>query len=385
MTKDSVRLSKPDLVIEPDTQKYRDSMARVTRLVSFTAIGIHTIFILDDLVNNPDIFWQLFFIKILIAVPILGIAFLTYFERCKQYCECLLIAVLIMIMGSAFWHSSLLTESTFIPISTVFCTTFSASIIPWKPRWHISVVLLCIVAVILNHMLLGSGVLWPLPKTHVISIVFCISSLVIMNYSLRQRLELADTTSKMRASEQQAHALAEQFGKLANTDFLTDAGNLRSFHDYADLLIADVQSGERSLCVILMDLDRFKEVNDQYGHAVGDDVLTQFVQLCRRQFRGECHVSRIGGEEFAVLVPDVGQDRAINLAESFRELLANTVMYTPDDKNITPLKVTVSIGISEVMMDETDVKRAIKRCDQALYLAKEAGRNKVVTWTASLT
>lgn len=359
-------------------------MAIVTRLVSYTAIGIHAVFILEDWINNPEVFWQLFFIKFLITAPILSIIFLTYIERCKQHCEYSLIAVLIIIMGSAFWHSSLLAETTLIPLATVFCTTFSASIIPWKRRWHISVVVLCVAAVILNHMLLSTGEFWPLPKTHILSVIFCISSLVIMNYSLNQRIELADATGKMRESERQARELAEQFGKLANTDFLTDAGNLRSFHDYADALINDVQTGELSLYVILMDLDRFKEVNDQYGHAVGDDVLTQFVQLCRRQFSGEYHLSRIGGEEFAVLVPGVDQNQAVALAEGFRELLANTVVHIPDDKNLTPLKVTVSIGISEVSFGETDVKRAIKRCDQALYSAKEKGRNKVVSWVHGL-
>jgi len=131
----------------------------------------------------------------------------------------------------------------------------------------------------------------------------------------------------------------------------------------------------KSLSVLVCDLDRFKSVNDTYGHAAGDEVLKQFAQRATQSMRNIDMVARFGGEEFVILLPDTDGDNALKAAERLCKKVGATPMDVadaPDGK----LTVTVSIGVASTQMAMPG-EELIKLADAALYRAKQGGRNQV--------
>jgi diguanylate cyclase (GGDEF)-like protein len=124
------------------------------------------------------------------------------------------------------------------------------------------------------------------------------------------------------------------------------------------------------LSLIMIDIDHFKEVNDKYGHQIGDSVIIKTVQLISKNIRKEDIFGRWGGEEFIVLLPQTGLVQACVVAQNLRKVVQDTTFNKVGKK-------TISLGVSEFTLDEDDFS-FIKRSDDALYKAKEGGRNKVV-------
>jgi len=125
----------------------------------------------------------------------------------------------------------------------------------------------------------------------------------------------------------------------------------------------------------MLDLDRFKKINDTYGHAMGDAVLQHFAQLLRKAFRKIDLVARVGGEEFAVILPGSDLAGARPWAERLRKIVARTPLVH-DGKTIS---MTVSIGVATMVPSDSDADTTFIRADNALYRAKENGRNQVET------
>ncbi|MFP4154754.1 MAG: PAS domain S-box protein [Halothiobacillaceae bacterium] len=167
---------------------------------------------------------------------------------------------------------------------------------------------------------------------------------------------------------------------LASTDELTGLANRREFMNRAETEILRMRRGATALSVLMLDLDHFKDVNDRFGHAVGDAVLRRFATLCRSTFRRSDLPGRLGGEEFAVLLPDTSEAGAIRIAERFRQAVEETRW---SDLGVS-LSITVSIGGTGVVADEGNIEAALARADRALYGAKSAGRNRV-DWLAADT
>ena len=137
--------------------------------------------------------------------------------------------------------------------------------------------------------------------------------------------------------------------------------------------IAAATRQEHSLCLALIDLDQFKQINDRFGHAVGDQVLTQAAEVFRAHFRGSDLVARVGGEEFAVLLPDCTLDDARQRCESLR-----TAYAAHDWRSIeSELQSTLSGGL--VLWRGETGSRLLARVDSLLYAAKQEGRNRIVT------
>jgi diguanylate cyclase (GGDEF)-like protein len=126
---------------------------------------------------------------------------------------------------------------------------------------------------------------------------------------------------------------------------------------------------------MMIDLDHFKRINDTHGHDVGDEVLRRVGQTLRQVMRGTDIFGRMGGEEFAVAMPETGLADAMNVAERLRERFAEVRVPTWSE----PVAFTVSIGISHLNSAETLLSQLIKRADEALYEAKRRGRDLVVT------
>ncbi|RCV91846.1 sensor domain-containing diguanylate cyclase [Billgrantia montanilacus] len=172
-------------------------------------------------------------------------------------------------------------------------------------------------------------------------------------------------------------ALEEKLKMQALTDPLTGLGNRRYLEDQAVMEIARAERSGASLSLIAIDLDHFKRVNDTYGHDVGDLVLQAFAKLARQVLRDGDVLCRMGGEEFAVLLPDTNREQALQVAERLREAVATTPAKV--DQDVTEdgaLAYTTSLGVTLVSAREGSLKPAIKRADQGLYAAKEAGRNR---------
>lgn len=162
---------------------------------------------------------------------------------------------------------------------------------------------------------------------------------------------------------------------LAYRDELTELPNRRGATRQLEVLISRARRHGHQLCVLLIDADRFKAVNDDHGHAAGDVVLRELAHRLRDRVRREDLVGRWGGEEFLVALPETTPDAAMAVAESLREAVA----AEPIDADGTELRVTVSIGLSGWTGEPLD--ELVDRADQALYAAKAAGRDRVMVET----
>ncbi|WP_254795296.1 GGDEF domain-containing protein [Halomonas sp. QHL1] len=176
--------------------------------------------------------------------------------------------------------------------------------------------------------------------------------------------------------------LEARLAQQALTDPLTGLGNRRFFEDQAAMEMARAQRSGAPLSLIAIDLDHFKHINDTYGHDVGDKVLQAFANTARAQLRDGDVLCRIGGEEFAVLLPDTSREQAMQVAGRLRQSVeVSRVEVDPEVMKAESLTYTASLGVTLVSAKETSLKPAIKRADQGLYAAKEAGRNQVY-WRA---
>jgi len=159
--------------------------------------------------------------------------------------------------------------------------------------------------------------------------------------------------------------------KLAETDPLTNLLNRRAFMQAADDAMSHYERHERPIATLVVDIDHFKLFNDQYGHAAGDAVIRRTGELIAQTLRENDKVARFGGEEFVVLLREVSEHEAHELAERVRVI----VEESRTEVDGQALSVTVSIGCAAITGQERDVEELIERADRALYDAKAAGRN----------
>lgn len=182
---------------------------------------------------------------------------------------------------------------------------------------------------------------------------------------------LGGLRAKLRKATEDLGAALTRAEELATTDPLTGCSNRRQVIAQLELEAARAARGE-PFCVCLADLDRFKQINDSFGHAAGDEVLVAFVSAARRTLRPTDALGRWGGEEFLVVLAQTPCAEAATIAERLRGLAEGAVMPGLPAAQ----RVTVSIGVAEYRIGET-VVQTVGRADQALYAAKQAGRNRV--------
>jgi diguanylate cyclase (GGDEF)-like protein len=174
-------------------------------------------------------------------------------------------------------------------------------------------------------------------------------------------------------SRQRQHRAA--LSRLALQDWLTDADNRRGFFEKAQQELLRSSSRGAASTLLLLDLDEFKSVNDRFGHACGDATLIQVTRCLRRELRTYDLLARVGGEEFAVLLPQTALDVAQQVADRLLMAAASAHTSTAGDREVAP--VTVSIGIAHSHPQES-LDALMERADKALYAAKRAGRNRWV-------
>ncbi len=168
--------------------------------------------------------------------------------------------------------------------------------------------------------------------------------------------------------------------RLAATDSLTGVVNRRHLLEQGNREIERARRYGQPLTLLLLDIDHFKAVNDKFGHAVGDLALVKFAQCCQAALRGPDVLGRIGGEEFAVLLPATAEPGARVCAERLRRDVSELEIETES----FPLRLTVSIGLAPYVDGDTSIGDTVKRADRALYEAKRSGRNRVISSTATL-
>jgi diguanylate cyclase (GGDEF)-like protein/PAS domain S-box-containing protein len=177
--------------------------------------------------------------------------------------------------------------------------------------------------------------------------------------------------------------LEQKLQEMATTDSLTKLPNRRHFmerlHEQLNLLARGISQHSS---IMMIDLDHFKSINDTFGHSTGDLVLQQVAQLMREQLRKVDIPGRLGGEEFAILLPGVGTEEARVSAERLRLAIANNPRILNEGDE---LYHSISIGISEILTTDTDIKIPLARADKALYQAKQQGRNQVIIADSSWT
>jgi|GEM_PF-888665 len=177
-----------------------------------------------------------------------------------------------------------------------------------------------------------------------------------------------DITSRKR--------MEAELQRLATTDTLTGIANRRHFMRQLDLELERVRRYGKAAALLMLDLDHFKCVNDEYGHAAGDAVLRHFVDLTLRRLRRVDIFGRIGGEEFCILLPDTGLDGALEFAETLRRQVAAGACEDARAASVA-IHYTVSIGVSGCGDGHCDADAILAQADLALYKAKTGGRNRV--------
>ncbi len=176
----------------------------------------------------------------------------------------------------------------------------------------------------------------------------------------------------LRDISERKHA-EEELRRLATTDSLTGMFNRGHFLELSTREVGRALRYRRPLSLMMIDIDHFKRVNDNYGHDAGDKVLQSFADIGRDQIRDVDIFGRLGGEEFAILLPDTGFSSAGDVAERLRKAVADNRVRINDEA----VKITISVGVSTISASIQNLDMLISSADKALYKAKWEGRNKI--------
>lgn len=191
----------------------------------------------------------------------------------------------------------------------------------------------------------------------------------LVSGSARLRLELDTLRHEIEAALHNRDPLTGALGRAEILPALREAAEL-------------ARRGVQQACVAFMDLDHFKDINDRYGHRVGDDVLTGAVRYVAAHLRAYDRLFRYGGDEFLLLLPGVHVEVAHKLVDRLRAGLARTVLASTETG--LPIRTTASFGITPLEPDLM-AEESVDRADKALLVAKAAGRNRVIRWDPSVT
>jgi len=199
------------------------------------------------------------------------------------------------------------------------------------------------------------------------------SDFVIKPVRLEELLLRLSRVLKERKLSKERIRMMEKLQKLAITDGLTKLYNSRSFYSQLELEVDRFNRYQHPLTLLMLDIDYFKEYNDNYGHLEGDKVLVRFSQIIKSCLRANDSAYRYGGEEFTVILPETAGEEAGTVAQRIRAAL-EAERYSPEKgKDVT---ITISIGVTEYQHRE-ELSTFIQRADKAMYLSKQNGRNKV--------
>ncbi len=187
-----------------------------------------------------------------------------------------------------------------------------------------------------------------------------------------KNFELTHVIHKLKLANEVIKRKSKALEDLATRDPLTRCLNRRSFGEKIERLFAAAKQKKAELSCIMTDIDFFKSVNDNYGHAAGDEVLKDVSSILRDCCRKVGHVGRYGGEEFCIVLPLCSLEKAAGLAEKMRKTVA--------EKDCSGVKTSISLGVASLVSNANTFEALIDQADKALYTAKKSGRNRVIAW-----
>jgi diguanylate cyclase (GGDEF)-like protein len=223
------------------------------------------------------------------------------------------------------------------------------------------------IAAALPHLLADAGFAQAFQHKHYAVLIWPSAVMVML-------VQFAFALSYLKRSE--SETALEQ---ASNTDPMTGVSNRRHFMPLLRREIARCRRLNHPVSLLMIDIDHFKQVNDSYGHPVGDQVICALADICRKVSRTIDVVARLGGEEFAILLPEARKEEALAVAERVRAAVENATVKAPGGAE---LKFTVSVGVAEQPSNDESEEKLIHLADQALYQAKAEGRNRVVADSA---
>ncbi len=193
---------------------------------------------------------------------------------------------------------------------------------------------------------------------------------------IRKPVNMTELRARLRAASRLVR-MQKQFKRLAETDSLTGSSNRRAFMQYLEMEVERSSRHGAETSVIMLDLDHFKKVNDTYGHAAGDKVLTETVKAIQACLRPKDMLGRLGGEEFAILLQQTDLMEATDISEQIRASIEQRTIDLPGGGKVN---VTASMGVSNVceMLGQDSPEAVLQAADEALYYAKQSGRNQVI-------
>lgn len=168
----------------------------------------------------------------------------------------------------------------------------------------------------------------------------------------------------------------DSFYELSMRDELTDAFNRRYFNERLEEEVHRAKRNGRPFSVIILDIDSFKQINDNYGHKAGDELLIQFVRFLQSRLRKSDLIARLGGDEFVLLLPDTESEKSFLLVERLRKSLEETMFFFKQNCSGEVIRTTMSAGISCCPHHSDEASKLLHLADNALYSAKKAGRNR---------
>ena len=179
-------------------------------------------------------------------------------------------------------------------------------------------------------------------------------------------------------NKQKILQMQEKLEEQAKNDYLTGLYNRRYFDEKAKKALLKSTKKNSLMSLIVLDIDYFKKINDTFGHAIGDEVIKSLAELLKDNTRKEDIISRFGGEEFVVLLPNTSKEEAFDIAEKLRHKVETTKLNIYDKQFV---KFTISLGIDESNNNSSNISEIINNADMALYEAKNSGRNKTIIYT----
>ncbi len=185
--------------------------------------------------------------------------------------------------------------------------------------------------------------------------------------------ELGHAVARLEMTQQELSIRTAEFERLSMTDALTAVPNRRHFMERAAIEFAEARRGSGDLAVAMLDIDHFKQVNDRYGHVAGDRVLQRIALVAKEGLRSADFLARIGGEEFALLLPGAGAAEARAVAERIRIAIEAMIVRV----ETLDLRVTASFGVANFTSLDATFDQVFGRADEALYRSKQSGRNRV--------
>ena len=218
-------------------------------------------------------------------------------------------------------------------------------------------------------MLYRAGVLVVRPD--LVTAVFELTHVQLLTYALGAVLPVVGTVGFLLLCTERS---AREFERAARVDYLTDCYNRRAIEELGTRAMAAARRHGTPLAVLVVDLDHFKAINDELGHAAGDEALVRAVERIREQLRAEDLLGRLGGEEFIVLMPSTDGASAVAAGERIREAFAAMPLRLGEKARA----VTISVGAAVLAPADRHFSQLLQRGDRAMYAAKNAGRNLVM-------